>query len=158
MDQNKQHDQLPILIPDEQGGPPRVRRISKKDKDIVETLISTGLIGVTARENHVEESYVNEVLNQPGIKEYISERLKHAAHKADLSEAKIFSKLNMVLDSDGKQKFDQSFIRAIEVASKILKLISPNSINVAQVNGANPFANKTDEELDAEIKKRMQSQ
>ena len=131
--------------------------MSKKDRDVIDSFIATGSAEITARETHTNRGYVLDILKQPGVAEYITERLKHAAHKVELTEEKILSKLNMVIDSDGSTKFDPSFLRALEVASKILKLISPNSINIAQVAGANPFANKSDAELDQEIMRRMSS-
>ena len=134
-----------------------MHRMSKKDRDVIDSFIATGSTKIVARETHTNEGYVLDILKQPGVAEYITERLKHAAHKIELTEEKILSKLNMVIDSDGSTKFDPSFLRALEVASKILKLISPNSINIAQIAGANPFAKKTDEELDAEIRKRLSS-
>ena len=43
----------------------------------------------------------------------------------------------------------------LDIAARILKLIQPTTTTMTTIIGANPFAQKTDAELDTEIKKRL---
>lgn len=152
--EDKDQEKLPVLIKRD-SGPPEVHHISKRDRDVVDSFISTGALGITAKELKMKRDDVKDILSRPELQRYIAERFKRAADRYDLTEDKIMSKLNMVLESDGKVKYDASFTKALELGAKILKLIQPQSINLGvQVNN-NPYKTLSDEDLDRVIQERI---
>lgn len=152
-----QQEQYPILVKRKDEAIPRVIRLSKIQRDAIDIFMQTGRVSIVAKELKKEEKTFQEFLNREEIKEYMACRIRHAAGKSDLTEEKIISKVNEIVDSDGTKKYETSYLRAIEVAARILKLVQPAQTNIVNQINNNPYADMTDDELDSAIAERIKN-
>ena len=149
-------DLYPILIRHQENPllPPLVVKLTKKEKDVIDIFLQTGSIKQVSNETNVGAEDVRAFLGRPDIARYLSTRVLHAAHCNDLTPEKIACKINEIVDSDGKKAYDSTYIRALEIAAKITKLLKPETLTV-NLNSENPLASVSDEDLDKKIKERL---
>ena len=59
-----EQEQYPILLRKENGAPPKVRRLSKREYDMIEKYIQTGNIKTVSQELHMRAELVYEFLQE----------------------------------------------------------------------------------------------
>lgn len=145
------------MIRDPNGGPPKIFRVTKEEREILDKYIEHGAISQVEKALGVTGETVRDFLARPEVKEYLTNIIRHAAEGVDLTANKVLTKLNEIIDSDGSRKFEPSYLKALDMAARITKLITPaaTNINLAQVQGG-PFVGMNDEEFDKEFKSRIQ--
>lgn len=151
-----EQEQYPILLRKENGTPPKVRRLSKREYDMIEKYIQTGSFKTVAQELHFNVATVREFLQQEEIKLYITEKFKYAASMVDLTPEKITSKINEVIDDPTLAKtLDKNYFRVLELGARVCKMVQGTTVNVGVQVSENPFSTINDAELDKMIKERL---
>lgn len=143
----------PILVKGEDGQI-FAKRFSKREKDMMDVYCQTGNINTVSKEVGIAHADVTKFLKQTDVAGYIQNRFKYMADRHDLTEDKVMSKIAAIVDSDGNKKYDPSYLRGLEIAVRVLKLIQP-AVQIAIIDG-NPFSELKDDALDAEIMKRLE--
>lgn len=146
--------EVPLLFP-RKDGPPVVHRISKQNHDLLEAYITLGTVEAAAESAHMNPAQASEFLQSDFVKEYLTKKLEQVAGRVDLTQAKVLAKINEIIDKGPVQKIDPSYLRALDLAARILKLISPTNIMISQ-SMENPFAKLKDDELDVAIRERLE--
>lgn len=147
----------PLMVRDSKGGPPKIFRVTKEERDILDKYIEHGSIAQVEKILGISDITIRDFLSRPEVKEYLTNIIRHAAEGVDLTANKVLTKINEILDSDGTRKFEPSYLKAIDMAARITKLITPaaTNINLAQIQG-NPFKGMDDEDFEKEFKSRIQ--
>ena len=149
----------PILLPNPSGDnlPPVACRISFKEKSILDNFLESGSIADTAKNAQLSEDTVKDYLERTQIKAYLAKRIYQAAQSKEVNYEKIMGIICDVLE--GRKTLDASQARTLDLAARILKMVTPGGINiVTQVHVENPFSAMKDEELNEAIKGRLQWQ
>lgn len=153
-DNEPTEEQHPLMVKRQGEAAPRIVRITKRQKEMLDVFLATGRLSDVARECRVSQESAKEFLHRDEVQEYLKERIRQTAHKIDLTQEKILTKINEIVNSDGTKKYEPTYLRALELASRILKMIQPQNINIAMQQSNNPLQEMKDDELDKMIFER----
>ena len=148
-------NQPPLMIR-RKTGPPEIFRITKGEREILDKYVELGTLEAVSKALGVHPTTVKEFIERPLITEYMNTMVVQIANGIDLTTHKVLTKINEIIDSDGARKYEPSYLKALEMAARITKLITPSTTNVNVNTGSeSPWKNMDDAEFNKAFKERM---
>ena len=144
----------PVIPPVSSGRAPYcLPRLSDGERELAEYYIKTGSVADCASKFKVPLLSVEKILNRSGVIEYLNIRQLDITESMGITREKVLARLNALLDN--RLDAGKNMVRGIEISAKILGMIR-SDVAVALVN-ISPYAQLTQAELEAEIRKRLNS-
>lgn len=159
---NPENDSVQTGLPENPGRTPQVTgsgampfclpSLANGERELAEYFLKTGDEKECASHFKIPALSVQKILMNRNILSYIAMRQNEINESMSLTKDKVLARLNAVLDN--RLDASKNLLRGIEIAAKVLGMIRPE-LSVAVVN-ASPYAQLTEAELEAEIRKRLE--
>lgn len=143
-----------LLVRGDPSQPPRALRLTREQVLYARSLLATGDEEESLKASGLSKEASKEFRARPEIQQYLQERLLEGAAAAGLTKDKVLARIAELVESPASVA-SPAHLQALNMAAKILSLIKPTQ-NIQQTFVQNPLAEKSDEEIDKEMKARLE--